>query len=184
MASAARWRPRAPSNPDREGAVRSRMIAFLATLAVLAAAGCSAEPAPGTAVPPVAADTGAAVPEADRPEWDSDRARAIWADARARGASFRGIGQEPGWHLELFERDSIVFVTDYGETRVVTAWPDAPAVDGTTARVVLDARTAMQTVRVTVERRACHDSMSGQPFDFTVTVTLDGVAHDGCGRAL
>jgi hypothetical protein len=42
-----------------------------------------------------------------------------WVDARARGALFRGLGQEPGWHLEIHP-ERIVMVYQYGERRVVT----------------------------------------------------------------
>jgi hypothetical protein len=43
-------------------------------------------------------------------------------DARARGALFRGLGQEPGWHLEIHP-ERIVMVYQYGERRVVVPNP-------------------------------------------------------------
>jgi uncharacterized membrane protein len=183
-----------------EAAMCGRRKVIALAFLLLVGAGCRGEPAPGT-LPPAAAeadaDTGmaagvtagadtadAARPEGERPEWDSDRARAIWAEARARGVTFRGVGQEPGWHLELFEGDSMVFVTDYGERRVSAAWP-VPRIEAATGRVLLEGRAAANgPLAVGLERRPCHDSMSGQPFEFTVAVTLDGIVHDGCGRQL
>jgi len=184
--------------------------AAIATLVVLLIAGCRAEPStdaaagdpvrPDVAVTPVPAPPGTAEPapgaplqpgapspdprpEAERPEWDSDRARAIWADAQRRGATFRAIGQEPGWHLEIFEGERIVFVTDYGARTVETPWPP-PVVDPETEAVVLNATAAGQSLGVTTRRAPCQDTMSGEPFEFTVRVTLDGREFSGCGRPL
>jgi uncharacterized membrane protein len=163
--------------------LRCRWIAAAAL--ALAVGGCQAQPAadapPAAGAPVAPAAPGTAV--AGRAEWDSDRARAIWADARARGATFRAIGQEPGWHLELFEGERIVFVTDYGDREVTAPWP-APEVGAQSERVVLRAATGSHTLVVTLWREACQDSMSGEPFEFTVTVTLDGTEHRGCGRRL
>jgi uncharacterized membrane protein len=37
---------------------------------------------------------------------------------------------------------------------------------------------------VLIEGEPCTDSMSGESFRTTVTVTLGGKAYEGCGRAL
>jgi membrane-bound inhibitor of C-type lysozyme len=87
----------------------------------------------------------------------NDRARAAWEHAKLGGADFRAVGNEPGWSLTIVH-DSIVLVTDYGETR--------------------------HTLEVVIEAGGCRDSMSGDAFETTVTLTLDGRALRGCGRAL
>jgi len=70
----------------------------------------------------------------------------VWQQAKLRGVSFRAIGQEPGWLLEITDSSEILLVTDYG--------------------------------------KACHDSMSGEEFAVTVTVTVGEDRMSGCGRAL
>jgi hypothetical protein len=40
------------------------------------------------------------------------------------------------------------------------------------------------TEQVRIEERRCEDSMSGEPFAATVTVTVNGRLLDGFGRAL
>ena len=105
-----------------------------------------------------------------------------WVDARARGAVFRGIGQEPGWHLEIHP-ERIVMVYQYGERRVVTPNlgqsndPDRPLRRW-------QATTEAHTLLVEIEDRACTDVMSGEIFPAMITATLDGRAYTGCGRDL
>lgn len=39
-------------------------------------------------------------------------------------------------------------------------------------------------IMVQIEGTACRDSMSGERFESTVTVTLNGKSYRGCGHAL
>jgi uncharacterized membrane protein len=64
---------------------------------------------------------------------------------------------------------------------VVTPVPQRQVSNGV---VTYEARTESHTLRVVIEDRACSDAMSGQSFPVAVTVTLDGRAFHGCGRAL
>ena len=45
----------------------------------------------------------------------------VWHQAKLRGVSFRAIGQEPGWLLEITDGSEILLVTDYGQTK--TSYP-------------------------------------------------------------
>ena len=91
---------------------------------------------------------------------------------------FRGVGQEPGWTVEV-RADSLHFSGDYGQrTRRVPR--SAVAVDSTAERTVYRA----DRLEVVVEPDACTDVMSGEPFSHTVTVTVDGDTYRGCGRSL
>jgi putative lipoprotein len=46
------------------------------------------------------------------------------------------------------------------------------------------ARTGAYDLRVLIEPARCTDAMSGQPYETTVTVTLEGKAYHGCGGPL
>lgn len=112
-----------------------------------------------------------------------DKSEASWQAARLRGVDFRGLGQEPGWLLEIFYNDSIVFLADYGTRRFVGSTPE-PRVhgDGDTTRYVTRAGT--HRLEVTIARDSCTDIMSGFRFPATVAVTLDSARYQGCGREL
>lgn len=112
----------------------------------------------------------------------NDRARAIWEHAKLGGVDFRAVGSEPGWHMEI-SPDSIVLVTDYGEERY--AFP-TPAVEERRAerRSVFKAAAGGHALEVLLEPRECRDTMSGEVFETTVTVTVDGSTLRGCGRPL
>ncbi len=112
-----------------------------------------------------------------------DRRESIWADAALRGADFRAVGQEPGWHLEIARGDSITLVADYGERRVVTPAPE-PHVDRQAGRTTYRAETEAHVLTVEIIEESCRDVMSGERFEATVAVTLDGQTYRGCGRAL
>ena len=117
---------------------------------------------------------------------DRDRALAPWDGVffeLARDRDFRGVGQEPGWQLEIRQGAEMRLTYDYGKGTAVT-----PA-----ARVQLDPSTGTKTyhassegneLRVEIVPVACTDSMSGRPFAATVTVTLNGRSFRGCGEEL
>jgi membrane-bound inhibitor of C-type lysozyme len=101
-----------------------------------------------------------------------------WAAARLRGASFRAVGQEPGWYVEIDNR-TLTFVGDYGE-RTLSAPAPRPVQEGSTMtwRATVDGTALV----VTAEQRACADAMSGEPFRYTATVTIHDQTYQGCGR--
>lgn len=111
-----------------------------------------------------------------------DRRETPWADARARGAVFRGVGQEPGWHLEVHP-ERIVMVYQYGQQRAVVPNPGVVAEPDRPVRR-WQATTEAHELLVQVEDRGCTDVMSGDLYPATVTVTLDGRTYSGCGRDL
>lgn len=111
-----------------------------------------------------------------------DRQATPWVDARARGASFRGVGQEPGWHVEVHP-ERIVMVYQYGERRAVMPHPGT-VTDADQPMREWHATTEEHELLLAVESRACTDVMSGEVLPSTVTVTLDGRKYTGCGRNL
>lgn len=104
-----------------------------------------------------------------------------WAEAQQQGLDFRAAGNEPGWYLEIAEGDSLVMVADYGQRRVVIPTPAPETDDDSTVYAV---PTEAHDLRVVITPMPCQDSMSGQSFEATVTVTLDGRTYEGCGRSL
>jgi len=105
-----------------------------------------------------------------------------WEGARAAGVDFRGIGQEPGWLLDIYTQEHIVLDWDYGERRAIFALP-APIypVEGTTR---YEANTNEHALTVTVRRSPCQDTMSGEAFPASVEIVIDGRALTGCGRSV
>lgn len=69
------------------------------------------------------------------------------------------------------------------KTDVVTPAP-RPETDPETGARVYHAITEASDLRVVIEQAPCTDVMSGKPFEATVTVTLNGQTHHGCGGAL
>jgi putative lipoprotein len=104
----------------------------------------------------------------------------VWHKAKLRGVAFRAIGQEPGWLLEITNGEEILLVTDYGQNRKSHPYVE-PQEDKAARRTVfqVDADTS-----VLIEGKPCSDTMSGEKFETTVTVTIGGQTLKGCGRAL
>jgi putative lipoprotein len=113
----------------------------------------------------------------------SNPGRAVWENAKLRGVDFRGVGNEPGWYVEIDDGERITIVTGYGQTRVRTPAP-APETDPQAARTTYRVRTEAHDLTITIEDKACQDTMSGEAFPSAVAVVLDGRQYRGCGRAL
>jgi membrane-bound inhibitor of C-type lysozyme len=121
--------------------------------------------------------------EQDRYSCRNNRQRAVWEHAKLNGVSFRAVGNEPGWHLEIYMGERIVLVTDYGESRLEFAVPE-PETDPRARTTTYRIQDGEHDLTILIEGKPCQDTMSGEEFDSTVTVTLDGRTLLGCGRAL
>ena len=113
----------------------------------------------------------------------NNRALAIWEDAKLRGVDFRAIGNEPGWNLEIIKSEKIVFVGNYGQKRYEFITTE-PSVDQQARTTVYEVQNDKHEVSVIISGRRCRDTMSGEAFETTVTVILDGKKYRGCGKAL
>ncbi|MBM4218901.1 MAG: hypothetical protein FJ171_04530 [Gammaproteobacteria bacterium] len=119
-------------------------------------------------------------------EVDRDRALAPWDGVffeLARDRDFRGLGQEPGWQIELRKGLEMRLAYDYGEGTAVTPAPRLQA-DTKTGTQTFHARTEASDLRLDIVPVHCEDTMSGKPFPATVTVTLNGRTFRGCGEHL
>jgi uncharacterized membrane protein len=109
--------------------------------------------------------------------------KSIWEDSKLRGVDFRAIGNEPGWYLELTKEDHILFVYDNGQQKVIMPEPKLEVhADDQTA--IYQSKTEAPEMTVTILGEPCEDTMSGELFESTVMVVLDGQSFHGCGRAL
>jgi uncharacterized membrane protein len=112
----------------------------------------------------------------------NNRRHAIWEHAKLNGAHFRATGNEPGWNMEIYS-DSIKLVLDYGASTERFATP-APIEDATAHRTTYESVNDSHRLTVTLEGGGCSDTMSGEEFEVSVTVTLGERVLRGCGRAL
>lgn len=106
----------------------------------------------------------------------------VWDEAEALGASFRAVGQEPGWMVLVHPTRGIRYIGQYGEERVLAA-PTSPVTDAG-GTITWLATTASGTIGITAEARPCADGMSGEQMTHTVAVSFGGRAVHGCGRML
>jgi membrane-bound inhibitor of C-type lysozyme len=114
---------------------------------------------------------------------ENNRSLAIWEDAKLRGVDFRAIGNEPGWNLEIIKGEKIVFIGNYGENRYDFVTPE-PSIDQQARTTIYDAQNDEHELSVILKGRRCSDTMSGEAFETTVRVILDGKEYRGCGKAL
>ena len=106
-----------------------------------------------------------------------------WEMARLRHVTFRAIGEEPGWALEIAEGRDIRFVGDYGKTSVTTQVPP-PITEPGRGRTEYYATNAGHDIGVIIVDGSCTDTMSGEEFDAKVAIELDGKNYTGCGKTL
>ena len=104
----------------------------------------------------------------------------VWHAAKLRGVAFRAIGQEPGWLLEITNGEEILLVTDYGKNKNSYSFVK-PQEDKNARKTVFQIDT---DTSVLIEGKTCNDTMSGESFEVTVTVTQGEKKLKGCGRAL
>ena len=109
------------------------------------------------------------------------RAKSLVEDARVRGVLYRGIGNEPGWTVEIGPNDRLQLVTDYGEKKLKFAGTTVANHDGS---MVYAAKAGDDAVKVSVKQEACVDDMAGTNFDHSMVVEHGGKTLRGCAVAL
>lgn len=111
------------------------------------------------------------------------RSQSLLEDARVRGISFRGTGNEPGWLLEIGPGDRVMFEDGYGSMRVVfQSLP--PRNTGQPGETVHESTSSAQRLKITLQRKICADTMSDEVFPYTVHIETEGAKRNGCGMAL
>lgn len=90
-------------------------------------------------------------------------------------ASYRAIGTEPFWDLEIGQ--NLTF-TDRGNN-ISVVHPAPPPVNGTAGPIYRTPR-----LEVTITRTPCSDGMSERTYPDTVQVYVDGRLYRGCGAPI
>ena len=113
----------------------------------------------------------------------NNRARAIWEHAKLNGVDFRALGNEPGWYMEISNRQDILLVTDNGQQtyRFTSAIINSKPHERTTS---YHAQSNGNSVEIVIKGIPCQDSMSGEAFSAAVTVFINNKRYMGCGKAL
>ncbi len=111
-------------------------------------------------------------------------AKAIWAQAKLNGVDFRALGNEPSWILEIVQGTNIIFANYSKQINRYQFIRSEPEIDLAAAKTMFKANNKDHTILITIIGEPCQDSMSGEAFDFNVTVELDDQRFTGCGRAL
>jgi len=147
-----------------------------ALILVLALAACSQQAPAPTEAP--SAETPAIVPTAV----DNIARMPAWGEARANGVDFRGVGQEPGWMIDVYQQNRILLLLDYGDslTEFPLPTPTYPVEGATRYETQADGKSLVVTIR----RFPCQDAMSGEAFPSTVEIVIDGRTLNGCGRSV
>jgi uncharacterized membrane protein len=124
-----------------------------------------------------------ATPDTSRAEFES--MISAWEAAKAKGVSFRGVGQEPGWVVDVFGDPlpkRIELVADYGSIKI--SFEEVTREDAAESRTVYKSTSGSHTIEIEVTPESCTDSMSGQAYPNTVVARLDGRELRGCGKQL
>lgn len=105
-----------------------------------------------------------------------------WDDARERGVAFRGIGNEPGWLVEVDggNAPSLRAQLDYGERNIeasnLDTAPDGSRISGRTAEG--------DDVSLAIAIEDCSDGMSDQIYPASAELTVGERSYRGCGAWL
>lgn len=76
-----------------------------------------------------------------------------------------------------------MYVSDYGQSRHEFDTPE-PTSDVEKRTTIYRAQSNDHSLEVVISGQACRDTMRGDAFESTVTVTLENQTYRGCGKAL
>ena len=119
----------------------------------------------------------------------SGRQTDIWTQKAQRGIDFVAMGNEPSWSLEIDFEKSMIFTSLNEPDTVVTPVPTGLQ-SGKITATSYTAETENGVLSLTISEEACTDAMSGEGFEYKVTVTAksmdmrNALEYSGCGRYL
>ncbi|WP_417445454.1 META domain-containing protein [Kangiella sp.] len=90
---------------------------------------------------------------------------------------FTARGNEPGWLLTV-NNDQFELIADYGQTTISDVFAKQPLL-----RVghMLEMKSEQGNLTLLAENKLCHDSMSGVPYPYTVSIKTEEETLIGCG---
>ena len=144
----------------------------LLLIGAIALSACTSDKSPSTE----------AVPAPAEPSPPATAQASPWEQARSRGIAFRGIGNEPGWLVEVGAggTPALHAELDYGERRIDVAHAQllagATGYVGTTGDGV--------EVKLQLQRGDCSDGMSDEAYPVSAKLNVGDKAYTGCGRFL
>jgi uncharacterized membrane protein len=113
----------------------------------------------------------------------NDPRAAVWEGAKLRGVSFRAVGQEPPWVLEIDRDNGFLLVTGYGGSS--HSFPYREPVSDTQQRSSrFRSQANGERIEITITAEPCRDSMSGESFGSRVEIDWRERLLHGCGRPL
>lgn len=108
---------------------------------------------------------------------------AVWEAAKLRGVSYRAVGQEPPWVLEIDRQYGFLLMTGYD--RLEQRFPYTEPVDDPKQRSTrYSAESNGDSLSITITSESCRDTMSGTEFSSRVEIVWSGQTLRGCGRPL
>ena len=113
----------------------------------------------------------------------NDPQAAAWEGAKLRGISYRAIGNDPSWVLEIDRDKGILLVTDNGATRHRYPYVK-PVYDSPQKTSRYSAKVRDDKIAIAVTSEACSDSLSGEKLNSRVEITWREKTLRGCGRTL
>ncbi len=97
------------------------------------------------------------------------------------GNEYMASGNEPFWNLDIDTEGNLVFTR--AEVNTPLTIPAADLKMSTRGKIISFSNSE-QKFKVEFKRGKCFDDMSGNQFDYKVTVTYDGKKYSGCGNKL
>jgi uncharacterized membrane protein len=113
----------------------------------------------------------------------NDPRAAIWEGAKLRGISYRAIGQEPAWVLEIDRQHGFLLTIGYDGRAQRFAYTE-PVSDPQARTTRYNTESNGDSLSIIVTGEPCRDSMSGQVFSSRVDVLWRDQSLRGCGRPL
>jgi len=108
------------------------------------------------------------------------RAESLREDARLRGVTFRALGNEPGWTLEIGPQTRLDWVTQFGAERHTFAASTATV---TPHGISYTATEDSKSIKVTIRAERCVDD-GDVAYDYTALVEFRGTTLRGCASKL
>lgn len=144
----------------------------LLLIGAIALSACTSDKTPSTEAVPTPAEPSASATAQASP----------WEQARTRGIAFRGVGNEPGWLVEIGagETPALHAELDYGERKIDVA--HAPPLSGTLGYTGTTGDGI--EVQLQLQRGDCSDGMSDEIYPVSAKLAVGDKTYAGCGRFL